>query len=661
MRNAVRQNQSHVTESEDGASLRARRRRVIGAIALVTASVVALAACWAPADPDGEGSAVSGSVAPVVGGAAVSGWEVSAWSAGADGGAASQIGSATSDRDGQFVVELGAVSRDDELVYLLATAPGGDDTAVTATFAAIVPADAAAVVLNERTTVAAGYALAQFTGPDGVAGSSPGLPNAAAMYANLVDAQTGDYGAVLTSAPNGTQTEALPTFTSLTNILSACVLDTDACRTLVDAASARSDERPADTFRAFSQIARDPSAAVSSLYELSLTVAGDRPGLMAAPAAWTLALRFDGDGQTLDGPGNFAIDPDGNIWVNNNYEYGADPQDPVCGSDLLIKFAPNGEMVDTYTGGGLSGSGFGIAFDPSGQLWVSNFGFSGEGCTEQPTHNSVSLFSIEGEPLSPPDTGFTAGELAWPQGMDITASGDVWNANCQTGTVTVYPGGDPEKAMTLDAGLDQAFGVVDTGTHVVVSGIASSSVAVFTYDGTLVGGAALSGDEFVLPMGVAADPEGNVWVANSGSTTLPCPTRPISSGPTGSIALIDADGQTVTGPFTGGGITRPWGITTDGDGNVWVANFSDQRVSAFCGTSPETCPGGLSTGDPISPDAGYAFDGLVRNTGLIVDPSGNLWIANNWEQVPLQTNPGGHQIVAFVGLAAPVEVPPFTG
>ena len=661
MRNVVRQDQPHPIESDDRTSTRSPGRRMIGAVALVTASVLALAGCWAPAEPDGEASAVSGAVVPVVDGAAVSGWEVSAWSAGAEGEPASQIGSTSSDRDGEFVVDLGSVSRGDDLVYLLATAPGGDDTTMTATFAAIIPADATAVVLNERTTIAAGYALAQFTGPDGVEGSAPGLPNAAAMYTNLVDASTGDYGAVLTSAPNGTQTEALPTFTSLTNILSACVVDADACRALVDAASARSDQRSVDTFRAFAQIARDPSAAASALYDLSLTVAGDRPGLMAAPAAWTLALRFDGDGQTLDGPGNFAIDPDGNIWVNNNYEYGADPQDPTCGSDLLLKFAPGGEMVGKYTGGGLSGSGFGIAFDPSGQLWVSNFGFAGEGCTEQPPHNSVSLFSIEGEPLSPPVTGFTAGELAWPQGMDVTAAGDVWNANCQTGTVTVYPGGDPEQAMTLDVGLDQAFGVVDTGQHVFVSGIASSSVAVFNYDGTLVCDAPLAGDEFVLPMGVASDPEGNVWVANSGSTTLPCPTRPISSGPTGSIALIDADGQTVSGPFSGGGITRPWGITTDGNGNVWVANFSDQRVSAFCGTSPDTCPGSLSTGDPISPDAGYAFDGLVRNTGLIVDPSGNLWIANNWEEVPLQTNPGGHQIVAFVGLAAPVEVPPFSG
>ena len=32
------------------------------------------------------------------------------------------------------------------------------------------------------------------------------------------------------------------------------------------------------------------------------------------------------------------------------------------------------------------------------------------------------------------------------------------------------------------------------------------------------------------------------------------------------------------------------------------------------------------------------------------------WLANNWQEIPLPTNPGGHQIVAYVGLAAPVLV-----
>jgi len=34
-----------------------------------------------------------------------------------------------------------------------------------------------------------------------------------------------------------------------------------------------------------------------------------------------------------------------------------------------------------------------------------------------------------------------------------------------------------------------------------------------------------------------------------------------------------------------------------------------------------------------------------------------VWLANNWEHVPLQTNLGGHALVVFIGLAAPVKAP----
>jgi hypothetical protein len=60
----------------------------------------------------------------------------------------------------------------------------------------------------------------------------------------------------------------------------------------------------------------------------------------------------------------------------------------------------------------------------------------------------------------------------------------------------------------------------------------------------------------------------------------------------------------------------------------------------------------------ISPNGtGYGFDGLVRNTGLAVDPSGNVWVANNWLTVPIQSNPGGHEVVVFIGIAAPLKTP----
>ena len=71
------------------------------------------------------------------------------------------------------------------------------------------------------------------------------------------------------------------------------------------------------------------------------------------------------------------------------------------------------------------------------------------------------------------------------------------------------------------------------------------------------------------------------------------------------------------------------------------------------------CPPGKRTGDAISPDTGYGSDALVRNTGVQIDPSGNVWLTNNWIQDAFffQTNPGGHELVVFIGLAAPIKTP----
>ena len=89
-----------------------------------------------------------------------------------------------------------------------------------------------------------------------------------------------------------------------------------------------------------------------------------------------------------------------------------------------------------------------------------------------------------------------------------------------------------------------------------------------------------------------------------------------------------------------------------------VVNFDGQRLSQLCGSRGEdACLPGKTTGDPISPDGSYDFDGLVRNTGLQIDPSGNVWLAKNWETVLVPTNPGGHQMVVFIGLAEPVKTP----
>lgn len=646
-----------------------------GLAAFAAVGALVLTGCTAE---QAEYPSLAGSVAPLAD--VTHSWTVTAWAAAPDGSAPVALGTDDTGDDGSWSISFDdAAPPDTGVVYVTATSDESDATlaAVATPYSAAADAQAAAqggaaaasiaaTVLNERTTVAMAYAMAQFAHPDGVAGTAPGLANAAAMSRNLADPYSGELGEVLTSAPNGSETSTLPTFVSLVSMLIGCVASDAICADLYEAATPPGGEAPDTTLAAFADIAASPAADVDALFDLAQHgQLASEPGLAEAPDAWTLALRFDGDGESLDGPGNFAIDPDGHIWVNNNYAYGSDPSVAVCASDELFEFLPDGSFADgsPYSGGGLSGSGFGIVFDRTGQLWVSNYGFAAPepGCPadEQPPHDSVSLFDTDGQPIV--DEPYTQGELNWPQGTIVADDGTIWLANCNTSTLTMYPQGDPDQAAVVsDLGLQQAFGLVDNGSFVFATGTASSTVAVLDRAGTPLAGSPLSG-AFDRPMGIAADAAGNVWVANSGAITLPCPDRPEVGPPaTGSVTMISPDGQSVSGPFGGGGVSTPWGIATDGVGNVWVAEFSGQRLVAFCGADPTVCPPGSATGDALSPDGtGFGFDGLTRSTGVAVDPSGNVWVTNNWLLEPVQTNPGGHHIVAFLGIAPPVAVEPF--
>jgi hypothetical protein len=185
-----------------------------------------------------------------------------------------------------------------------------------------------------------------------------------------------------------------------------------------------------------------------------------------------------------------------------------------------------------------------------------------------------------------------------------------------------------------------------------------------TYNGATV---------FSHPVGNAADSEGNIWVANSDWLDAPCPTRNVlGTAANPSITLIQASTQEpyAGSPFTGGGITLPWGVAVDGDDTVWVFNLGfypplsppkkdATGISRFCGSNTSKCPAGLQhVGDPISPSTGYRSDAFVRITGGEVDPSGNIWMTGNWKiEVNPFVNPGENSVVIAIGAAGPVKTP----
>ncbi|UCE64608.1 MAG: hypothetical protein JSU59_05595, partial [Nitrospirota bacterium] len=347
-----------------------------------------------------------------------------------------------------------------------------------------------------------------------------------------------------------------------------------------------------------------------------------------------------------------------------------------------------------YFGGGLSGVGFGITLDPRGRVWVGNFGFQAPACgngmvpPDHPnkipaTHNSVSLFRSNGVPLSG-SQGFTKGHISWPQATVSDRKGNIWIANCGNDTVTIYPKGHPWRSKNISLGGDplpplqdpsdppriKPFGIaIDPNGNAWVTGNKSQAVYRISSHGKVV---KLQSDGLISwPMGISGDSQGNMWVSNSDSVDIPCNDEiDPQSGENPSIVLYPAQGGQPR-QFTGGGISIPWGNAVDGNDTLWVFNFGHNpfnigqdfdwpltALSHFCGTGK--CPAGLKVGDPISPSTGYTSDALERMTGGAVDPSGNLWLLNNWKinaPFTFETNPGGNSFVIVPGAAKPVKTP----
>ena len=500
-----------------------------------------------------------------------------------------------------------------------------------------------AIVVNERTTVATAWAMAQFLDGFNISGKSPGLQNAAATVRNLVDLLTGEVGSVLANPPNGEHTSTMAEFNSLANLLSICVNapEGDTCDHLLSLATPPGGQMPHSTLGAARDIAHNPTHNVGALFELSESSKEYTPALKHAPDAWILAVKYVGNGHEFDGPGNMAVDRHGNLWITNNY----DGAFFACGGKQLIELTPTGEDAPgaPFSGGGLNGAGWGISIDPNDHVWVGNFGFSGIGCTSPPPANSVSEFTAEGVPLSPSD-GYTGkGTIDGPQATQSDFDGNIWIANFNTsnpGTITEFVNGNPNQVKVLSKlGLENPFDIaIAANGDIWVTSPGNNKVVKFAPDGSIV--ATYSGADFSRPWGIAIDSVGNAWVTNLTG---------------GSITEIGTQGATRV--FQGGGLRGPWGIAIDGNDNVWVSNFAGIAVSEFCGAKVENCPDGLKTGDPISPSTGFTSAALQRLTGIVIDPSGNVWVPNNWKRIPILTNPGGDGMVELIGAAGPVKAP----
>ena len=137
----------------------------------------------------------------------------------------------------------------------------------------------------------------------------------------------------------------------------------------------------------------------------------------------------------------------------------------------------------------------------------------------------------------------------------------------------------------------------------------------------------------------------------------------------GSITVLGPDGKEARcSPISGHGLVGPWAAAVDGDDNVWISNFGPATagIVQLCGANPKAWPPGKKMGDAISPPGGYVGGGMQMLIDIDVDPAGNVWVDNNWQNIdaaldraaePLSTLGAGQGVVVFYGLAKPVRTP----
>src|SRR5262249_15879595 len=137
----------------------------------------------------------------------------------------------------------------------------------------------------------------------------------------------------------------------------------------------------------------------------------------------------------------------------------------------------------------------------------------------------------------------------------------------------------------------------------------------------------------------------------------------------GSVSVLRPDGnQYPFSPISGNGLAGPWAIAIDGNDNVWVNNLVSDRfgIVQLCGANANAWPPGKKMGDPISPPGGFVGGGLQMAVDIDIDPAGNIWVGNNWQDIqsalernaePLNTRGRDQGIGGFYGMANPVHTP----
>ncbi|HXD94309.1 MAG TPA: T9SS type A sorting domain-containing protein [Bacteroidia bacterium] len=261
----------------------------------------------------------------------------------------------------------------------------------------------------------------------------------------------------------------------------------------------------------------------------------------------------------------------------------------------------------------------------------------------------------------------TAAKLYYPTGLAFDAIGNLYIADyynnrvrkvTTTGIITTVAGytvdggysgdGGPATAAQLNSPVAIAFDgannmyIADESNNCIRMVNTAGIISTFAGDttaGYAGDGGAATDAELYFPSGVACDALGNVYISDYDNNRV----RMVNTS-----GIISTFAGTGTGAYSGDGgqaisaeIYNPWGITCDALGNVYIADYGNNRIRMVNASGIITTIVGNGTLG-FSGDGGLAtMAELNRPSGVTFDTANNVYIVDRFNNRVRKVTPGG--------------------
>ncbi len=403
------------------------------------------------------------------------------------------------------------------------------------------------------------------------------------------------------------------------------------------------------------------------------------PGGTITRVAGTGVYGYSGDsGPAIDAnlstPAGLALDSAGNLFIADDQNFRVREVNPAG-------------TISTYAGSGLpgySGDGgpatsanltgpIGVAVDYSHNLFIADYSglvrlVNASGTISTPAGQNNLLFSGDGGPAS-------FAQFNGPWGLARDGSGNLYVADWRNyrvrqitpaGTISTFAGtgslpDSGDGGLATSANVSPFVVAPDTLGNVymadqsrirkvaqggTISTVAGTGVAGYGGDNGPAIGAQLSS---YLP-GLAVDSNQNVYISDWVNQRVRKVTA--ATGVIATIAGTGAPGYNGDGmPATSAELSNPAGLALDSVGNLYIADYTNNRVRklALNGTISTVAGNGTAAN---TGDGGAAISaGVLSPWGVAVDGLGNLYISSQGNTIRKVTAAGIVSTIAGTGVA----------